>query len=153
MVIEHHLKNIGQLPIKTTVYDHNFLVMDEHGPQAGTTLSFPFAVEGGNKPLPPELAEIKGHRITYNKTLQGKDVVASPVQGFSSKASDYDVRVESRATGTGVRITGDQPIARMGLWSIRSVLSIEPFIEVSIKPGQEMAWNLTYDFYLLPAAR
>jgi hypothetical protein len=153
MIIEHHLKNIGQLAIKTTVYDHNFLVMDRRGPQAGTTLSFPFAVDGGSKPLLPELAEIKGHQITYNKTLEGKDVVASPVQGFSNNAKDYDVRVESRATGTGVKITGDQPMMRMGLWSIRSVLSIEPFIEISIKPGQEMTWNLTYDFYLLPASQ
>lgn len=145
MVIEHSLKNTGRLPIETDVYDHNFLVMDRKGPQKKTTLTFPFTVKGSA--LPSDLAEIKGKQIIYRKTLEGKEVVATPIQGFSNSPADYDLHVESPAAGIGVQITGDRPIAKMGLWSIRSVVSIEPFIDVSIKPQAEMTWNLTYDFY------
>ena len=31
MVIEHRLTNIGKEPIKSSVYDHNFLVLDNQG--------------------------------------------------------------------------------------------------------------------------
>jgi hypothetical protein len=69
------------------------------------------------------------------------------VKGFSRDAADYSLSVESPGTGAGVKIHGDRPLSRMFLWSIRSVLSIEPFIDISIKPQQEMTWAIMYDFY------
>jgi len=146
MVLEHSLKNIGSVPLETSVYDHNFLVMNRKGPQKGTTLSFPFAVDGGS-PMPPEMAEISGKQIVYRKTLEGKETVSAQVKGFSRDAADYSLSVESPGTGAGVKIHGDRPLSRMFLWSIRSVLSIEPFIDISIKPQQEMTWAIMYDFY------
>jgi hypothetical protein len=52
MELEHSLKNIGKNTIETQVYNHNFLVIDGKGPQAGTTVMLPFAVSAGRQPNP-----------------------------------------------------------------------------------------------------
>jgi hypothetical protein len=36
------------------------------------------------------------------------------------------------------------------LWSIRSVLAMEPFIAIAIEPGQEFSWTTTYEYFTLP---
>ena len=39
-------------------------------------------------------------------------------------------------------------MTKLALWSIRSVLSIEPFIDVSVEPGGGvMAWTYSYTYH------
>jgi hypothetical protein len=148
MLLAHSLKNTGTRAITASAYDHNFLVLDQKPAGPGYSITFPFTVE----PKGPEmrdLAEIKGKQIVYNKPLQGADRVMTVIGGFSDRASDYDFRIESQAAGAGMRVTGDRPLSRSMLWSIRSVVSVEPYIDIAIKPGEEYTWNLTYNFYTL----
>jgi hypothetical protein len=147
MVIEHSVKNTGRKPIVTNAYVHNFLVLDKLAPGPGLTISFPFAVKA--PPLTGDLARIEGNRIVYLKTLTGEDRVTTPIEGFGSTAKDYDIRFENRQAGMGLRITGDRPIIKAGLWSIRSNVSVEPYVEISVAPGKEFTWNLTYDYFAL----
>ena len=88
--------------------------------------------------------------IFYLKTLQDRDQMTTSVQGFSDNPKDYDIRVENKKAGVGLRITGDRPLSNVALWSIRTNLSIEPFNAMTIEPGREFTWNLTYDYYTLP---
>jgi hypothetical protein len=149
MVLLHTLKNTGTRAIRTTVYNHNFLVLDRRAPGPGITISVPFQIQS---PQPPEkdLAEIQGNRIVYLNTLKDRDRVATPLQGFSDKVEDHQIRIENRALGAGMTIQGDQPLFSESLWSIRSVLAIEPFIAISVEPGQEFSWNTTYSYYAIP---
>jgi hypothetical protein len=48
-----------------------------------------------------------------------------------------------------LKITGDRPLSNVVLWSIRSVLSLEPFLAMTIEPGQEFTWKYTYTYYLI----
>lgn len=68
-------------------------------------------------------------------------------KGFVLTASDYDLRLENRNAGAGVRITSDRPIAKIVYWSIRTVFSPEPYIDIDVEPGKTMNWTYTYDFY------
>jgi len=149
MELTHSLKNIGKNPIETQVYNHNFLLIDGKGPQAGTTLVLPFAVTAGRQPN-PELAAIEGNKIVYKKTLTGKDVVFFPITGFGDTASDHEIRVENSALKAGMSIRGDKPLTSVNLWSIRSNVSIEPFIAVSVAPGKEFQWTSSYRYYAIP---
>ena len=147
MVLEHSLKNTGAHPIKSTVYDHNFLVLDKQAPGPDFSIIFPFAVEA---PRPPnkELAEIRGSQLVYLKTLENKDRVAvSNIHGFGDTAKDYDIRVENSKVGAGFEVTGDRPLSNVGFWSIQTVLAVEPYIAMSIDPGSDFTWNLRYDYY------
>ena len=146
MVIEHSLKNTGGQTISTNSYNHNFLILQQP-PGEGLTITFPFAIKA--PPLEGGLARIEGNRIVYLKTLAGEDKVQTPIEGFGGTAKDYSIEVASRKAGMGVRITGDRPMAKAGLWSIRSNVSVEPYVAVSVEPGKEFTWTLTYEYYQL----
>lgn len=149
MVLFHSLKNTGKEPIETTVYNHNFLVLDGKGPGAGTTIQVPFAIRSA-KPPKSDLAEIAGNRLTYKKTLSGTDVVSCPIEGFSTNAADHEIRIENAALKAGMSLRGDRPLQSINLWSIRSNVSMEPFIAISVAPGKEFTWTTTYRYYALP---
>jgi hypothetical protein len=149
MTIEHSLKNTGRLPIRTNVYDHNFLVLDKSAPGPGFVISLPFEIKTSRPPA-AEMAAIRGKQIAYTKTLTNQERVFFPIEGFSGDPKDYDIRIENRKLGAGMRITGDRPLASATLWSIRSVLSLEPFIDVTAEPGKDFSWKYTYAYYTLP---
>ena len=152
MQIEHSLRNTGRKPIETNVYNHNFLRIDGEAPGPNYTITTPFPIKS-NRPPDPELAEIRGNQIVYLKTLANQDRVTTAMQGFGDRASDYDVRIDDKKAGAGLRIVGDRPLRSEALWSIRAVLAVEPFIHVAAAPGQEFTWAMTYSYYALTSQR
>jgi len=148
MVLTHSLRNTGKRVIRGGVYDHNFWYLDKQAPGPGVDVTFPFAIRTGSQPN-DGLAEIKENRIVYLKALVGEDRFQTGIQGYDADAKDYDIKVENHNVGAGVRITGDRPLSRMFLWSIRAPLAVEPFIGLNIEPGAEFIWTLTYDYYTL----
>jgi len=148
MILTHSLKNTGKRAIQTNVYNHNFLVLDSAAPAPGVSITVPFAIQSTHPPK-PELAEIRDHEIRYIKTLSGEDVVATPLQGFGGTADDNQVRIDNAALGAGISLKSDRPLLREALWSIRSVLAVEPFISISVEPGAEFTWTTVYEYYTL----
>jgi len=148
MTIEHTLRNTGAVAIHTNVYNHNFLRLDNGTVGPHLTAIFPFEIKPTSAP-DTRFAKLDAHRFVYLKNLEGTDEVSAVVGGFGSSPSDYDIRVEDRKAGAGVRIRADRPMARLSVWSIRSVMAIEPFIEIAAEPGKEFHWKYTYDYYSL----
>jgi hypothetical protein len=145
MVIEHSFKNTGRRAIDSDVYDHNFLVLDKR-PTGDYTISFPFTITN-SPPADMKLAEFRKDQIVYLKTLTGQDTVATPIEGFGKSADDYKIHIENTAAKAGMTITADRPLAKLSLWSIRSVLAVEPFLDVSVAPGSETTWKYHYEYY------
>jgi hypothetical protein len=145
MEIAHSFRNTGKKTISSRVYNHNFLVIDGQAPGPDFTISVPFEIRS-QRPPDATLAEIQGKQIVYRKALEGRDRVMTAMDGFGPNASDYDVRVMNTKTGAGVRITADRPLANLMLWSIRAVISVEPFVEFSVKPGETFDWTLKYRY-------
>jgi hypothetical protein len=146
MVLAHSLRNTGRRSISSSVYNHNFLYLDRQPPGPGLVLTVPFPIQA-DPPLDPAIAEVRGNQLLLKKTLTGEDRVYTRISGFGPDAKDYDVRVESRDAGVGVRITADRPLSRVALWAIRAPHSIEPFIALNVEPGAEFTWRLQYDYY------
>jgi hypothetical protein len=145
MEIEHTLRNTGTKPIHTNVYDHNFLVLDKRTTDAGYSVTLPFTISSSH---PPEegLAEIRKNQIVFLKTFTGEDRVYTTIEGFGKSADDYHVRIENSQAKAGVTIRGDRPLAKMALWSIRSNVSVEPFVEVTADPGGQTSWKYIYEY-------
>ena len=152
MLLAHSLRNTGKRPIHSSVYNHNFLYLDRRAPGPEVTLTFPFTIRTAAAP-DRTVVEISGHEIRFAKTLAGQDRAYLNILGFGAEAKDYDIRVENQGVGAGVRITADRPLARLSLWAIRAPVSIEPFIDMTIEPGAEFTWTITYDYYTLPGVR
>jgi len=149
MVLDHVLRNTGKRIIQTSVYNHNFLHIDRQPPGPGSSLTVPFTIRTA-QPAPADLATVRENRIAFSKTLSGEDRVYLGITGFGTDPKDYDIRIENRSVGAGLRITGDRPLSRMALWAIRAPLSIEPFIDMTIEPGQEFTWRINYEFHTIP---
>ena len=149
MVLEHSLKNTGSKAIETSVYDHNFFVIDNQTPGPDFVVRFPF--EGKATGDVKDILEVRDRQVTYRRKLAKNETVLTPITGFGDSARDYDITVENRKTGAGVKVTGDQPLTRVVFWSGPKVLSPEAYVDLKIAPGQERQWRMTYDFYALPA--
>jgi hypothetical protein len=148
MVIEHRLKNIGKWPIMSSVYDHNFLVLDNQGIGPDFTITLPFEIHPV-KPVNAALGTVNGKTITYLKKLQGRDQFDVNIEAFGKNSKDYEITIENRHVGAGMKITGDQPLESEELWSIRSILAMEPYVHMSIEPGKDFTWKYTYDYYTI----
>jgi hypothetical protein len=109
-------------------------------------ITVPFQVQT-QRPPNEELAAVRGNQIVYLKTLEHRDVVTTPIEGFGHSPADNEIRIESSRLGVGMRISGDRPLLRENLWSIRTVIAMEPFVSIAIEPGNEFTWTSTYDYY------
>jgi hypothetical protein len=99
------------------------------------------------QPQMQALASPQGNKIVYSKVLEGAECYQTSFTGFGAEAKDNDIRIENKKTGAGVHIRGDRPLSRFGYWSIRTVVSPEPFIDLNIAPGARFEWTYTYDYY------
>jgi len=128
------------------VYNHNFLVLDNQPPGPDFSISVPFRIHS-TRPPDERFARVQENHIVFTKVLESEDVVEIPLQGFGATAKDYDIRIENRKVGAGVRIRGDRPLSFVNFWAMRKVLAMEPFIAMTIAPGSEFAWNIYYEYY------
>ena len=152
MVLEHSLTNTGTRAIRTSVYNHNFLVLDGQPPGPGLVITVPFQIQTG-RPPDKKLAEIRGNQIVYLKTLEKQEVVTTSLRGFSDSSKDNEIRIEDSRIGAGMKITANRPLASASLWSIRTVMAMEPFVSLAIEPTKEFSWKSTYNFYTLPTGQ
>ena len=143
LVIEHSLTNKSGQTISTTVYDHNFLTLSPGNKDI--VARFLFAITPDAEP-DPRLVRIEGNHFAYQRALTGKEGVSFHIGGFGRTKSDYDIRVENAQTGAGMRVTADQPLIKINVWSIRSAMAVEPYIAIDLKPGATKRWTYVYSY-------
>ena len=144
-VMEHRLKNTGKISIATKLYDHNFLTVDGMGVGSWYSISVPYKIEATRQP-DAKFARIDGSKAEYTADLQDQDRVAFGLQGFSTDPKDYHFTILNRTAKLQITITGDRPLTNASVWSIRSVLAVEPFIDIQVDPGKDVAWSYAYNY-------
>ena len=147
MVLEHSLRNTGKKMIVTRVYNHNFFVLDHQPVGPDYSVRFPFEVH--EQTDLQGVAVVRGKELTYPKELQDGQRVRTELGGFGNTPRDYDIRVENRKAGIGVRYTSDRPTTKIVFWSIRNTICPQPYIDLKADPGQEEKWRINYAFYTL----
>lgn len=149
LVLEHHLTNTGTKTIQTQVYNHNLFVMDGMDIGPGYTISFPFELQGSSKQL-HGYARLEGNQLIFDEKINDHYAMVRPLEGFDAqKVSDYDISIENKTTGQGVRIRCDRPMSFLAFWASKKTLCPEPYVTISVEPGETFSWTNTYDFYLL----
>ncbi|GAB3998249.1 hypothetical protein GCM10028807_45430 [Spirosoma daeguense] len=147
LVLEHRLKNTGKLPIETSTYNHNFFIVDKQPTGPTVNVAFPFDVKGEGKGF-GTLIVPQGKQLTYTREFEKKEnVYSAGLQGFNATSNDYDIRIENQKTGAGVRIRGDKPMEKLVYWACATTSCPEPYIHLSVAPGQEVSWKIAYEFY------
>jgi hypothetical protein len=147
LVIEHSLRNTGKKTIETNVYDHNFLMIDKELAGPDYVIKLPVKVEGSGRGF-GEIAQIQGDEITFLRKLnKGESVYCGGLQGLNNATIDYNLIVENRKTGAGVRIKCDRPILKLVFWASLKTVCPEPYIQIKVEPGQEFNWKISYEYY------
>lgn len=149
MVIAQSMRNTGAKAINSDVYNHHFMVMNTQPPGPDFTIRFPYAPKPTRAPN-AALINVVGNELKYAKPLSGTDQAVVLFEGYGETAADTEMVIENAKVGAGVRASVDRPLIRNMLWSIRSVLAIEPYIAVNIEPGQEFTWTNRFEFYAIP---
>lgn len=142
LVLIHSLKNTGKERIETQVYNHNFFVIDNQPTGPGFVVEFPFEITGNT---PNEFVNFNGNELIFLKELGRRNVSFRNLT--NGKTTDYELKIENRQTGAGVKITCDRPITKLVFWAASKTLCPEPYIDIRLDPGQEFTWTITYDFY------
>ncbi len=110
-------------------------------------VKFPFNITAQTQ-VKSALGEIQDNQIIFLKLLEKNEhLFFQSLQGFGNTAKDYDIKIENSKTGAGVRITSDQPLSKIVFWSAQATLSPEPYIHITVKPGEEFNWKIFYEFY------
>jgi len=148
LVLAHTLKNTGKKPISTSVYNHNFFMIDKEptGPGIKTTFAFNAAAKGKGFGT---IASIKDRVMSFNRPLEKSENVFTPgLQGLTGAIKDYDIKIENIKTGAGVKITSDRPIEKLVYWACSTTACPEPYIKLDVEPGKEISWKINYLFFV-----
>jgi hypothetical protein len=143
LAIEHSLTNKSGKLISTTVYDHNFLTLSPGN--RDIVANFPFAIMPDTRP-DPTLVRVEDNHFAYQRALTDKESVSFHISGFGQSQKDYDIQVGNARTGAGMRVTADQPLTEINVWSIRNVMAVEPYIAIALKSGATKRWTYTYTY-------
>jgi hypothetical protein len=141
--IAHRLTNSGTRPIVTQVYNHNFTRFDDRDIGPGLSVDFPYLLPVVS--ATPLLAAVEGSRLRYLATLAPGDHVTLAADGFTSDPRTSGFTITDPG-GVRVHAVSDTPVVRVQLWSVRSVVAVEPFIAIDLAPGAEKRWTWRYSF-------
>ncbi len=147
LVIDHGLENTGDRKIETNVYNHNFFVFDNQPTGPDVTVTFPFELTADRDM--DGYASVDGRHLRYHRELPPDESIFTMLDGYSDAADDHQFAIEHRGAKAGVRVVTDRPLARLQFWSPRTTVCPEPFIDLTIAPGQADRWSIRYEFYTL----
>lgn len=150
LVLTHTLKNTGDKTIETSVYNHNFFMIDKEPTNANikTTFAFDVKAEGTVRGF-GTTAKIEGSSIIFNRAVNASEnVFSSKMTGFGNTSEDYNIRIENLKTKAGVHITSDQAIDKMIFWACATTSCPEAYTKIEVPPGETLKWNINYEFLL-----
>lgn len=153
--IRHKLKNTGKKRIETSVYNHNFFVIDQEltGPNIETT--FPYDIyldKSGNKRVVnfDALGIISDRSISFSRYFKkGENVYTNALMGFSDLPEDYRFSITNTKSGAGVSVSGDKGLEKIVYWANPRTYCAEPYIRIELNPGESMQWKYDYDFFTI----
>lgn len=147
LTLTHRIESTGRNPLDSEMYDHNFFVLDGQGSGPDVEVRFPFTLEPFNV-TGENAIEVRGRQLNYLRLIEKS--ARMQLKGFGPTPADYDIRVENKRTGAGVRVTADRPLSDFVFWTSPRTTCPEAYIHVHADRGRPMGWKITYDFYSLP---
>jgi hypothetical protein len=138
LTVAYRLENVGEQPLVTHEYCHNFLCFDGHGigPDYRLTLPYPVVLDA----VPAALA-VDGNTITWRTPIDGA-FYCRPA-GFGSVADSTWTLTCGNQT---MRERDDFPLLILALWGTAEVVSPEMFLAVDVAPGETQTWTRVFEF-------
>ncbi len=148
LTIDYALHNVGEKPIVTSEYVHNFLAIDEQPIGPDYVLNFSEDIHLIEEPsaYTQDILHIEGQNLGWNKQVE--DMFYCRLAEFKTQVPYY-WEITNKHAGAGLRERGSNPASFTALWGVGHVLSPEVFIAINVSPGGTQRWTRSYDFFTL----
>ena len=152
LTIAYTLENVGEKPIVTTEYVHNFVRIDEHAIGPDYRLRMPYTIAFATPPAAfvdhmaqmMAVLDVHGGDIRWKATPEG-NFYCRPLGFAATDAAQWELVHEP--SGVGMREFDDFTPARVVVWGAAHVVSAEIFIPLNIQPGETQYWTRRYEFF------
>ena len=145
ILITRTLENLGSKKIEATHYCHNYLLFDEDAVGPNYEIKLTFAPEIFSDELNGHV-KLNGHTIGFHREIHAGDYAFGSFDGFDAE-SNYSIVVENSKTKTAVEIQGDRPFERFHLYCQQKMICPEPFVKLTVEPGEKTEWETKYIFH------
>src|SRR5262245_1287765 len=139
--ISRTLTNTGTKRLETDHYAHHFMTIDGDavGPNYTIRFGFPAVVRGDDRL--GDLAAVRDRSLVFRKPLENASIFAELA---GAPAEQHQITVAHAPSGVSLRITGDRRLTKCNVWSVKTTLCPEPYVELKLDPGQAASWTTTY---------
>lgn len=150
-VIRRTLKNTGSRTIRTDHYGHNFVNIDNIAVGRSYHLTFPF--EPHSVGTAPPSVRIDGKSVSFAVDSLGQNVwmqlrggKTAQDHGVTISAAASDKGATAQGHGATLRISGDLPPTKWVIYGAAHAVCPEPFVEISLAPGESRTFATQYHF-------
>ena len=163
------IENLGEKPIHTEEYYHNFISIDNQPLGPDYRLKFPFVwiseqVAESYRPLLPGLLKkiprsalellLKQFQDDRILVLEGKEMTlrGKPRKAFYARSSSFKQtdqptwEITHQPSGVSLREYDDFSPWRVAVWGAAHVVSAEVFIDLNVAAGKTQTWTRKYEF-------
>ena len=152
LTIAYTLENVGEKPIVTTEYVHNFVRIDAHALGPDYRLGMPYTIAFSTPPAAfvdhmaqmMAVLDVQDSDIRWRATPEG-NFYCRPLGFAATDAAQWELFHEP--SGVGMREFDDFTPARVVVWGAAHVVSAEIFIPLNIQPGETQYWTRRYEFF------
>lgn len=143
--IFHEMNWQGSCPLNGFFYNHNFFTFNGAPPGTGRRISFPWRPAGDwrneydNVRFTPDGIEFLGPVDPANSVYCGN---------LHNSAGPVTCEFAISESAHSVRVFGDMPLDHFVFWSNNRVACLEPYMPISLAPGQTTRWTFSYKLSL-----
>ncbi|MBT8310694.1 MAG: hypothetical protein HKO72_09665 [Flavobacteriaceae bacterium] len=144
--ISYELKNIGDKPIITNEYNHNFVSINNNLIGKEYILKFPFKLVKDNFDdlvNTEQKVEIGNNEFTFNDIIEDQFFFSNLTGNELVNALWELLNLKSKIK---ISETGDFNTNKINIWGWRHVISPELFKHISIASGDSDEWTRTFNF-------
>jgi hypothetical protein len=139
-IVYRHLTNTGFEKIRTEQYSHNFCAIDGSEPGCEVSWETPvqikrFLTVGGQI-----RAGVTG--VIVEKTPDEHFYYESEPVGGSPPGES--IRLLFKKSDVELMITTDRSVHRIAVWGSPTLICPEPFVQISVDPGETVSWATSY---------
>ena len=144
LLIDYRLENVGQKPVQTEEYNHNFVAIDRHTIGRDYRLTIAYDTEYTRK---PDILHIDGTKITLTR------MPATREESFYCRTIPLKEtgngwwELVHTPSGVGMREQDSFPWSVFALWGTPEVISPEAFVAIDLQPGAVKTWQRAYTFF------
>ncbi|MFD0672159.1 hypothetical protein [Cohnella sp. GCM10027633] len=147
--VAYELRNVGDKPIRTSEYNHNFVRINgaDIGPDYELTLPIASAFDY-TKPEERPIVAQEGNKLRWLRTPEAGESFYALAREFEPIGADRPSwTLVHKPSGAGMTETLDRPLLRLAVWGQTHVASPEMFIDIDAQPGETLRWNRAYEFF------